>query len=89
MNTDRNLLFGILAFQLNFIDRQAFLAAFDRWTTPKSKPIADLRFFRDIRRALTPLLKNRATGAASPVPMVQPSHSTVRDSARTLNARRR
>jgi hypothetical protein len=27
MNADRNLLFGILAFQNNFIDRQALLAA--------------------------------------------------------------
>ena len=25
----RNLLFGLLAFQLNFIDRRALLAAFD------------------------------------------------------------
>jgi hypothetical protein len=32
MNADRNLLFGILAFQLNFIDRQVLLTAFDPWT---------------------------------------------------------
>ena len=34
----RNLLFGLLAFQLNFIDRRALLAAFDAWTTDKSRP---------------------------------------------------
>ena len=42
MNADRNLLFGILAFQNNFIDRQALLAAFDRWTTDKNKPLGDI-----------------------------------------------
>jgi serine/threonine-protein kinase len=42
MNTERNLLFGILAFQLNFIDRHALLAAFDRWTTDKSKPLGEV-----------------------------------------------
>jgi len=42
MNADRNLLFGILAFQNNFIDRQALLTAFDRWTTDKSRLLADI-----------------------------------------------
>src|SRR5262245_23541195 len=32
----RNLLFGLLAFQNNFIDRRALLAAFDAWTSDKS-----------------------------------------------------
>jgi serine/threonine-protein kinase len=35
----RNLLFGLLAFQNNFIDRRALIAAFDAWTTDKSQPI--------------------------------------------------
>jgi hypothetical protein len=42
MNADRNLLFGILAFQNNFIDRQALLAAFDVWTTDKSRPLGEI-----------------------------------------------
>jgi serine/threonine protein kinase len=42
MNADRNLLFGILAFQNNFIDRQALLTAFDRWTSDKGKAIGEL-----------------------------------------------
>ncbi|HEV3025497.1 MAG TPA: serine/threonine-protein kinase, partial [Pirellulales bacterium] len=33
---------GILAFQLNFIDRQALLAAFDLWTGDKGKAIGDI-----------------------------------------------
>ncbi len=35
----RNLLFGLLAFQNNFIDRRALLAAFDAWTADKSRPL--------------------------------------------------
>src|SRR4051812_43254277 len=35
----RNLLFGLLAFQNNFIDRPALLAAFDVWMGDKSRPL--------------------------------------------------
>jgi hypothetical protein len=35
----RNLLFGLLAFQNNFIDRRAPVASFDAWTTDKSQPL--------------------------------------------------
>jgi serine/threonine-protein kinase len=35
----RNLLFGLLAFQTNFVDRGALLAAFDTWTTDKTQPL--------------------------------------------------
>src|SRR6185436_5044151 len=42
VNADRNLLFGILAFQNNFIDRQALLAAFDRWTTDKAMTLGQV-----------------------------------------------
>ena len=38
-NSARNLLFGLLAFQNNFIDRRALLAAFDAWTADKSRPL--------------------------------------------------
>jgi serine/threonine-protein kinase len=37
----RNLLFGLLAFQLNFIDRAALLGAFDDWVAQKSRRLAD------------------------------------------------
>ena len=33
---DRNLLFGLLAFQNNLIDRHALLDAFDRWVQDRS-----------------------------------------------------
>ena len=38
----RNLLFGLLAFQNNFIDRRALLAAFDAWTSDKSRPLGQV-----------------------------------------------
>jgi hypothetical protein len=42
MNTDRNLLFGVLAFQDDFID-MAQLAAIGRaWAADKSRPIPEL-----------------------------------------------
>jgi hypothetical protein len=36
---DRNLLFGILALQLDFIDQAALLAAMRAWVFNKSKPL--------------------------------------------------
>ncbi|HEV3025322.1 MAG TPA: serine/threonine-protein kinase, partial [Pirellulales bacterium] len=41
-NADRNLLLGILALQLNFIDRNQLAVAFDRWTSDKSKPLGEI-----------------------------------------------
>jgi eukaryotic-like serine/threonine-protein kinase len=42
MNADRNLLFGILALQNNVIDRQALVAAFDRWASDKARPLSEI-----------------------------------------------
>jgi len=40
---DRNLLLGILgSCRLNFIDRHALVAAFDRWTSDKTRPLGDI-----------------------------------------------
>lgn len=39
-SSDRNLLFGILALQNNFIDRHALIAAFDRWVTDKTQRLS-------------------------------------------------
>jgi serine/threonine-protein kinase len=47
---DRDLLFGLLAFQNNFIDRDALLGAFAAWVADKSRPLD--RFLLD-RGALT------------------------------------
>jgi hypothetical protein len=36
---DRNLLFGILALQMDFIGRDALIAAMNAWVLDKSKPL--------------------------------------------------
>jgi serine/threonine-protein kinase len=41
-DTSRNLLFGLLAFQNNFIDRDALLAAFDAWVVDRSRGLGQV-----------------------------------------------
>jgi serine/threonine protein kinase/lipopolysaccharide biosynthesis regulator YciM len=42
VNADGNLLFGLLAFQNNFIDRAALLGAFDEWVQDKGRPLGQI-----------------------------------------------
>src|SRR5258708_1356645 len=55
-NTDRNLLFGILALQLDFISRDALVAAMNAWVVEKPKGIGqilvDQKALGDERRVL-------------------------------------
>jgi hypothetical protein len=37
--SDRNLLFGILALQMDFISRDALIAAMNAWVLDKAKPL--------------------------------------------------
>ncbi len=41
-NHDRNLLFGILAVQLDFISRDALLSAMNAWVLSKDKPLGEI-----------------------------------------------
>ncbi|MFL5245123.1 MAG: protein kinase domain-containing protein [Gemmataceae bacterium] len=41
-NTDRNLLFGILALQMDFISRDALIHAMNSWVLEKSKPLGEI-----------------------------------------------
>ena len=41
-NADRELLFGILALQHDFIDRQVLIAAFDRWVHDKRQRLGEI-----------------------------------------------
>lgn len=41
MSASRELLFGLLALQNNFIDRAALVRAFDAWALDKAKSLAD------------------------------------------------
>ena len=51
LQADRDLLFGLLAFQNDFIDRDALLGAFAAWVADKSRPLDQLLLDRG---ALTP-----------------------------------
>jgi serine/threonine-protein kinase len=42
MNTDRNLLFAVLALQADLLDRERFVLACTLWASRKTTPIADL-----------------------------------------------
>jgi serine/threonine-protein kinase len=42
VDTDRNLLFGVLALQLDIIDRDGFVTACAAWATRKQQPLADV-----------------------------------------------
>jgi serine/threonine-protein kinase len=46
VDADRNLLFGLLALQLNFIDRAALVSAFDRWVLDRTIPLGQI--LRDV-----------------------------------------
>ncbi len=52
----RNLLFGLLALQNNFISRAQLLAAFNAWVEDKSQSIAALR---RSHRAWGPIWRSR------------------------------
>ena len=39
---DRNLLFGILALQMDFISKEASIAAMSAWVLAKSKPLGQI-----------------------------------------------
>src|SRR5690349_7054175 len=41
-DADRNLLFGVVALQNNFIDRYALVAAFDRWSADKTRSLGQV-----------------------------------------------
>jgi WD40 repeat protein/serine/threonine protein kinase len=41
-HSDRNLLFGVLALQMDFLDRDALIAAMQAWIHDKTKPLGDI-----------------------------------------------
>ena len=41
-SADRNLLFGILALQMDFISRDALIAAMNAWVLDKAKPLGQI-----------------------------------------------
>ena len=58
---DGNLLYGLLALQMNFVDRDALLAAMQAWVFDKAKPLGQIlqeqgRLTPERRQALDHLL---------------------------------
>ena len=41
-SSDRNLLFGILALQMDFIGRDALVTAMNAWVLDKAKPLGEI-----------------------------------------------
>jgi hypothetical protein len=48
---DRNLLFGILALQMDFISRDALIAAMHAWVLEKTKPLGQILVEQDVLTA--------------------------------------
>src|SRR5262245_5943209 len=66
-DTGRDLLFGLLAFQNNFIDREALLGAFAAWVADKGRSIGDLLVERGalaapVREALEVMVEAHVRG---------------------------
>ena len=83
MDTDRNLLFGVLALQADLIDNDQFVEACTSWTARKDQPLADILVARgwmtradqeDVERLLErKLKKHRGDVTASLMQATQPS----------------
>jgi eukaryotic-like serine/threonine-protein kinase len=52
-SADRNLLFGILALQMNFVSRDALIAAMHAWVLQKSTPLGQILLTQNALRADT------------------------------------
>src|SRR5215471_1263329 len=50
-HADRNLLFGILALQMDFISRDALVAAMHAWVLDKAKPLGQILLDQGTLRA--------------------------------------
>ena len=57
-SADRTLLLGVLALQLDFVDRGAFVAAATDWVADKSRPFGDLLVARGLSTARLALLES-------------------------------
>jgi hypothetical protein len=42
MSADRNLLFGVLALQMDFVSRETLIAAMNAWVLDKHKPLGPI-----------------------------------------------
>ena len=55
-NADRNMLFGILALQMDFISRDALVAAMNAWVLEKTTPLGEILVAQGVLQSDTRLL---------------------------------
>jgi serine/threonine protein kinase len=94
MASDRNLLFGIIALQMDFITRDALLAGMSAWVLEKDKPLGQILVERgalgqDERALLEPLVRKHlekhghdaehSLSALSPVGWIKPDLRGIDD----------
>ena len=76
-HSDRNLLFGVLALQMDFLGRDALLAAMHAWVIDKSKPLGEILVEQQALRpdscTALPILMSRPARAACPRRTPRPS----------------
>jgi serine/threonine-protein kinase len=97
MSTDKNLLFGVLALQADFLDAQQFAEACTAWTARKGTPLADLLVERgwltaEQRAAVDLLLqqklrKHRGDAQASLAAVATPGVRSVLESVADADVR--
>jgi hypothetical protein len=92
MDTDRNLLFGVLALQADFLDAPQFAEACSAWAGRKETPLADLLVERglltDEQRALIDLLlqqKLKKHGGSAKAGLAEATTDRVRQSLAGLD----
>src|SRR5262249_12936041 len=91
-SSDRNLLFGIIALQLNFIDRDALVAAIHAWVADKSRSLSQILCAQgalpdDRRQLLKALVEEhlRAHGGDAPQSLAALSSiSSARDALQAI-----
>jgi hypothetical protein len=93
MSADRNLLFGILALQMDFLTRDALIAAMHAWVLDKAKPLGQIlveqQAIRDDERELLEALVDKhlekhGNDAEQSLAVVTPAASSLRQQLAAL-----
>ena len=89
--SDRNLLFGVLALQMEFITQAGLIAALQAWTLQKSRPLGELlvelgHMSADDRAALDPMVDRHVARHGGSVEQSLASLSSVSDVAAELRS---
>src|SRR5262245_1056303 len=88
--TDHNLLFGALALQLDFIDRDALVCAVTTWASDKSRPLGEIlveqgHLDRDRHDLLANLAREQGPNGTDRALLSLPSIHTVKEDLARCN----